>query len=84
MICRALLRFFSVVTSATNACAAGPKAAVPIPSKRRKTMNQWGSVVVVKSRTAMVYTMPPAIMTGLRPMVSLSQPSGEENSSVPT
>ena len=47
-------------------------------------MNQWGSVVVVKSRTATVYTMPPAIMTGLRPMVSLSQPSGDENSSVPT
>ena len=79
-----MLRFSSVVMSATNACAAGPKAAVPMPSSSRKRMNQYGSVVVVKSSSATVYTTAPPTITGLRPIVSLSQPSGDEKSSVPT
>ena len=47
-------------------------------------MNQYGSVVVVKSSSATVYTTAPPTITGLRPIVSLSQPSGDEKSSVPT
>ena len=80
----ARLRFSVVVMSATKACAAGPNAAAPIPSSSRKRMNQYGSVVVVNSSSATVYTIAPATMTGLRPIMSLSQPSGDENSSVPT
>ena len=78
-----MLRFSSVVMSATKAWAAGPNAAVPMPSSRRNSTNQYGSVVVVNSSSATVYRAAPPIITGLRPMVSLSQPSGDEKSSVP-
>ena len=47
-------------------------------------MNQYGLRVEVKSRRDTVYRAAPPTMTGLRPITSLSQPSGEENSSVPT
>ncbi len=40
--------------------------------------------MVVNSSSATVYTIAPPIITGLRPTVSLSHPSGDENRSVPT
>ncbi len=69
--------------SATSAMAAGATAAVPTPSMKRNSTNHQGSAVRVKRNMARAYTMIPPIMTGLRPMVSLSQPKGDENSSVP-
>ena len=64
--------------------AGGPHGRRADALEQRKTMNHSGFAVVVKRNIATAYRATPATITGLRPMLSLSQPSGDEKSSVPT